>query len=62
MPWVRLQCVIMVFPVSLDFSFVCILILIDFSLTVKAATLIFISGRGSAISSAKEGKSGFFIW
>ena len=35
------------------------LLLIDFSLTVKAATLIFISGRGSAISSAKEGKSGF---
>ena len=34
-------------------------ILLDFSLTVKAATLIFISGRGSAISSAKEGKSGF---
>ena len=34
-------------------------ILIDFSLTVKAATLIFISGRGSAISSPKEGKSGF---
>ena len=33
-------------------------ILIDFSLTVKAASLIFISGRGSAISSAKEGKSG----
>ena len=33
-------------------------VLIDFSLTVKAATLIFISGRGSAISSAKEGKSG----
>ena len=33
-------------------------ILIDFSLTVKEATLIFISGRGSAISSAKEGKSG----
>ena len=28
-------------------------ILIDFSLTVKAVTLIFISGRGSAISSAK---------
>ena len=28
-------------------------ILLDFSLTVKAATLIFISGRGSAISSAK---------
>ena len=34
-------------------------ILLDFSLTVKAATLIFISGCGLAISSAKEGKSGF---
>ena len=33
-------------------------VLIDFTFTVKAATLIFISGRGSAISSAKEGKSG----
>ena len=33
-------------------------LLIDFSLTVKAATLIFISGRCSAISSAKQGKSG----
>ena len=31
-------------------------ILIDFSLTVKAATLIFIPGRGSAISSVKQGK------
>ena len=31
-------------------------LLIDFSLTVKAATLIFISGRGSTISSAKEGQ------
>ena len=29
------------------------LILIDFSLTVKVATLIFIPGRGSAISSAQ---------
>ena len=37
----------------MDFS-----ILIDFSLTLKAATLIFISGRGSAISSDKQGKSG----
>ena len=36
-------------------------ILLGFSLTVKAATLIFISGRGSAISSAKEGKSGFIF-
>ena len=34
-------------------------VLLDFSLTVKATTLIFISGCGSAISSAKEGKSGF---
>ena len=33
-------------------------VLIDFSFTVKAAALIFISGRGSAISSAKQGKSG----
>ena len=31
---------------------------IDFSLTVKAATLIFISGHGSATSSAKQGISG----
>ena len=29
------------------------------SLTVRAATLIFISGSDSAISSAKQGKSGF---
>ena len=34
-------------------------LLLDFSLSVKAATLIFISGCGSAISSAKEGISGF---
>ena len=34
-------------------------VLIDFSLTVKAATLIFISRRGLAIPSAKERKSGF---
>ena len=38
-----------------------VMVLIDFLLTVKAVTLIFISGRGSAISSAKEGKSGVFI-
>ena len=30
-------------------------LLLDFSLTVKAATLIFISGCGLAISSSKEG-------
>ena len=35
------------------------MVLLDFLHTVKAATLIFISGCGSAISSAKEGKSGF---
>ena len=33
-------------------------VLIDFSLTVKAVTLIFISGHGSTISYAKQGKSG----
>ena len=36
-----------------------LLILLDFSCTVKAATLIFIAGCCSAILSAKEGKSGF---
>ena len=36
-----------------------IFLLIDFLLTVKVATLIFISGHGLAISSAKEGESGF---
>ena len=35
------------------------MVLLGFSLTVKAVTLIFISGCGWAISSAKEGKSGF---
>ena len=35
-------------------------LLIDFSFTVKAATLIFISGRVSAISSAKKGNQGSF--
>ena len=33
-------------------------ILLDFVFAVKAATVIFISGRGSTISSSKEGKSG----
>ena len=37
----------------------CRVVLLDFSLYVKAAALIFISGCGLAISSAKEGKSGF---
>ena len=34
-------------------------VLLDFSLTEKAATLIFISGCGSASPSAKEEKSDF---
>ena len=34
------------------------LVLLNFSLTVKAATLIFISECGLVISFAKEGKSG----
>ena len=34
-------------------------VLIDFSLTVKPATLMTISGRSSAISSATDGKLGF---
>ena len=38
-----------------------VLLLIDFSLTAKAVTLIFISGRVSAISSAVQGKSGFIL-
>ena len=33
-------------------------VLLDFSLTVKAATLIFIYGCGSTISTAKDRKSG----
>ena len=49
---VDLQCVIVVFP---DHTHLLLSpILLDFSLTVKAATLIFISWCGSAISSAKE--------
>ena len=35
------------------------IVLLDFPLTVKAATLILISGRGSAISSPKQGESDF---
>ena len=35
------------------------LVLLDFSLSVKEATLIFIAGCGSAISCAKEEKLGF---
>ena len=35
------------------------ILLIDFSLTVKAATLIFKSGLGSAIATAKHRESGY---
>ena len=42
-------------------SLSCAVVLIDFLLTVKAGTLIFISVRDSSISSAKEGKSGFIF-
>ena len=57
-PWDGLQCVIVVFPdqthLHLNEQ-----VLKEFLLSVKAATLIFLSGRGSAIPSAKEGKTGF---
>ena len=46
---------------TVTLNFICFHVLIDFLLTVKAATLIFISGRGSAISSAKEGNQVLFI-
>ena len=36
-------------------------VLYNFLVTVKAATLIFISGRGSALSSAKEGEIRFYL-
>ena len=38
-----------------------VLVLLDFSLTVKAATLIVISRCGSAISSAKQGEIRFYL-
>ena len=37
------------------------IVLIDFSLSVKVVTFIFISGRCSASSSAKQEKSGLFV-
>ena len=46
----------------LTFSLYCLsmsILIYDFSVAVKAATLIFIPGSGSTISSATEGKSGF---
>ena len=36
--------------------------IMEFLVSVKAVTLIFISGRGSAISSAQKGKSGSIYW
>ena len=46
------------FCILIYFNIVQTLVLIDFSLTVKAATLIFRYGCGSAVSSSKQGKSG----
>ena len=43
---------------NLDSTRLTFCILLNFSLSVEAATLIFISGCGLAISSAKEGKLG----
>ena len=58
-PWDGLQCVIVGFP---DQTHLLLneQVLKEFLLSVKAATLIhvFLSGRGSAIPSAKEGKTG----
>ena len=48
------------FAMYTDVSVWHLYVLLDFSLTVKAATLIFISGCGSAISSEEE-KSGFIF-
>ena len=53
------SCIFVAFPCGILGHVWYLIVLIDFSLTVKATTLIFISGRRSAISSAKEGKSGF---
>ena len=54
----KLSCPVVIFTESFDVNFCPLLpvscMLIDFLLTVKAATLIFIFGCGSAISSAKQ--------
>ena len=52
---------ILIYSYCLDHPFWVNVVFFDFTLTVKAATLIFISGCGSAISLAKEGNSGLFI-
>ena len=44
--------------IELPHYFASLILLIDFSLTVKAATLLFISGRGLANLSSIKGKSG----
>ena len=53
---IRLNTCASFFPVHAILSLV--LIKVSFLLSVKAVILIFISRRGSAISSAKQGKSG----
>ena len=49
----------MSFGFVLHFCVFPLTVLIDFSLTVKAATLISIYMRGSVILPAEQGKSGF---
>ena len=58
--WTNTGCsTVNLFVTSTDFYLELLLhVLIDFSLTVKSVTLIFISGRSSAIPSAKQGESG----
>ena len=56
MPWALKRRTQNTFEIGTHLNSHCVLI--DFSLTVKAVILIFISGRSSAISSAKQGKSG----
>ena len=46
---------------NINHTVVLVCVLLDFSLTVKAATLIFISGCSSAMSTAKEGNQALFI-
>ena len=44
--------------VTLDIELFCKLLLLHFSLSIKAVTLIFISGRDLTTSSTHEGKTG----
>ena len=59
----RQMCIVFIYYSKIDTHYVQVSLVVKYinglSLSVKVATLIFISGRGSAILSAKEGKSGF---